>query len=574
MSNPNNNNSNNNNPNGDGFSEYDDTTTGYGDDDYDDYDDGLGETAASGYEDSTLQSEDPPYNEYADGAEDNARYNPGVGERYDANTEENDGYDTNSRFNEYSNDDAEDNARYNPGVGETYDANAAQGAPQPRSGPTGPAVGTRQYNDYDYDSHYDDQDTAAGGGDDDYEEEHVPLNPSFRSYNFDPNAEPDFQDEYDSDDEELDEEARKEASFYKGREAYEYRTDEAQEEKRVKKVKKRNALNEHVGKKVVAAVCCCCICFITILVLILVMLVFNEGGDTTISGGRGGGSSGGRTPRPSPRPTYPIPPALRPALEGRPDVFQPWIRLTDEPTLSQYPTNVASANPTNLPTGLPTPHPTISPAPTRPVPPTITLDAVADTYIYVDGFFQYEAYGDEDSFLVQNGLAEYYEFADAMGLIQFDLKILPTKQQMDDYDAQAILRLNHLPVNSKFAGRDPATISVRKLLSTPMRVETLHGGMVDRNPDGSILGENKVTVGLNQDVVFMDVSDLLYPTNFTDDGYDKKQLLLMLFNNSTEQGDPKWTELEWQDQAGDRFKSVESGEGPSLTISYVPKTPP
>lgn len=145
---------------------------------------------------------------------------------------------------------------------------------------------------------------------------------------------------------------------------------------------------------------------------------------------------------------------------------------------------------------------------------------------------------------------------------------------MEEYDAQAILRLNHLPVNEKFSGRVPATISVRKMLSTPMRVETLHGGMIDFTPEGSIVGENTVTVGLNQGLVLMDVSDLLYPTNFTDDGYDKKQFLLCLFNNSTEQGDSRWTELEWQDQAGDRFKSVESGEGPSLTITYVPKTVP
>eukprot|EP00526_Cylindrotheca_closterium_P005754 CAMPEP_0113627772 /NCGR_PEP_ID=MMETSP0017_2-20120614/14387_1 /TAXON_ID=2856 /ORGANISM="Cylindrotheca closterium" /LENGTH=568 /DNA_ID=CAMNT_0000538047 /DNA_START=178 /DNA_END=1884 /DNA_ORIENTATION=- /assembly_acc=CAM_ASM_000147 len=564
------------NPNdNDGFSSgYDDTTTGYAStmDDIDD-DDGFGPSTASGYEDDTLQTDDTdndPYNEYANDDEDNARYNPGVGERYDANTEggEDETYDTSSRFNEYS-DDAEDNARYNPGAGERYDASAPEapeGAeaqqPQP-GGPQGPAAGTRQYNDYDYDSYYEEDDQS----------EQIPLNPSVRSYDYF-NRDGDFQDEYDSDE---DEEANaKESSFYKGREQYEYRKDEAQEEHRVKKVKKRNAMDASTGKKVVAAVCCCCICLITILVLVLVMLVFNTGESSASAGRNRGGPNGGKTNRPTPRPTYPIPPALRPALEGRPDVFQPWIRVTDEPTLSQYPTNVASANPTPNPTGLPTPKPTISPAPTRPVPPTITLDAIADTYIYVDGFFQYEAFGTEQSFLVQNGLSEYYEFADAMGLIQFDLRTLPTRVQMIDYDAQAILRLQHLPVNSKFAGRDPATISVMKLLSTPMRVETLHGGMIDREPSGSIVGENTVTVGLNQDLVLFDVSDLLYPVNFTDPadgGYDQKQLLLMLFNNSTEQGDPAWTELEWQDQAGDRFQSVESGQGPSLTITYVQKAP-
>ena len=48
---------------------------------------------------------------------------------------------------------------------------------------------------------------------------------------------------------------------------------------------------------------------------------------------------------------------------------------------------------------------------------------------------KYEAYGTETSFLVQNGLAEYYEFADAMGLITFDLSTLATKIQIVNYDA-------------------------------------------------------------------------------------------------------------------------------------------
>jgi len=530
--------------NADGYSEYDDTTTGYNStmDDIDEDDGyGYGNETASGYEDTTSGGYEDSTQDYYDTSTQN--YDTST-QDYDTSTMQDDTVNDSSRFNDYS-------QAGSSGAGETYDSNV----------PTeedGYAEGTQQYNpDYDYDANwqdYDDDGTEA-----------TPLNPEVRQYDhFDREA--DFQDEYDSDEEE----DATPSSFYGGREQYEYRKDEAEEEKRVKKVKKRNLRDATTGMKVVGALCCCCICIITILILVLVFLVFKD--EVRDPNQKRPTPNGGRTNRPTPRPTYPIPPALRPALEGRPDVLSPWTRVTDEPTISAYPTNIFSNVPTDLPTGLPTPKPTLSMQPTRPVPPVIDLPAVADTYIYVDGFFQYEAYGTEQSLLVQNGLSEYYEFADAMALIQFDLKTLPTKAQMDEYTAQAMLRLSHLPVNEKFAGREPATISVRRLLSTPMRVETLHGGMVDAAPADSILGENTVTVDLNQPTVYLDVSDLLYPPTFNETGYDRKQLLLMLFNNSTEQGDPRWTELEWQDQAGDRFESVESGNGPMLSIAYVKKS--
>jgi len=536
---------------------YDDTTTGTGyDDDGYDYGDttttGYGDDTTTGYGDDTT---------YGDQTTATATGTPTGGHDGD-DTTYGDETANSSRFND---DNYEDSDRFNPGVGEQYDASRPDHlrASYTQGSGTGPAGGTREHNDYDYDSNYDDTvDDDADADDDD--DERVPFRPSVRNYDhFDKDG--DFKDEYDSDE---DEEYNKETSFYKGREQYEYRNDEAEEERRSKKKKKRNFTDESTGKKIVAAVCCCCICFITILLLVLFLLVFREDESRADGGsGRGGGAS--NTNRPTPRPTYPIPPALRPALDG--DVFQPWIHVTDQPTISAYPTNVASSNPTHFPTGIPSPKPTISPAPTRIVPPTITLEANADTYIFVDGFAQYEAFGKEDSFLVQNGLAEYFEFGDAMGLISFDLSTLPTKIQMLDYNTQAILRLKHLPVNEKFNTRKPATLSIRKLVSTAMRVESIHGGMMSSIPDDSILGENDVTVGINQDLVLIDISDLLYPVNFTNTGYDRNQLLLMIFNNSTEQGDPAWTELAWQDQAGDRFKSIESGAGPSLTITYVPK---
>jgi hypothetical protein len=383
-----------------------------------------------------------------------------------------------------------------------------------------------------------------------------------------PGANEQYQDEYDS--AESDEDDGYDDDFYNDNrnapETHEYRNDEAEETRHLKKKEKRDDRDENIGKKVVAAVCCCCICLITILVLVLVLIVFKE--EERGSTNDGGPDNAPTTPKPTPRPTYPVPPALRPSNQGRPDIFQPWIRNTEAPTISPYPTSVASSNPTAAPTIAPTVAPTISPAPTRKVPPEITIEATQDTYIYVDGFFQYEAFGGEDSFLVQNGLAEYYEFADALGLIAFDLSELPSQTQLTAFTSQAILKLNHLPVAPQFNSRGPSTIDIRKLVSTPMRIETIHGGMLNKEPEASILGTNTFTVGINQASVQVDITDLLYPTNFTEDGYDKNQLFIMLINNGEEQGDKKWTELEFQDQAGDRFKSVESGEGPTITLTY------
>eukprot|EP00980_Cylindrotheca_fusiformis_P028718 scaffold22639_cov105-Cylindrotheca_fusiformis.AAC.12 len=382
-----------------------------------------------------------------------------------------------------------------------------------------------------------------------------------------PAANDQYQDEYDSA-EESDEDDDYHDDYNRGIPAennYEYRNDEAEETRELNKKKRRDERDANRGKKIVAACCCCCICLITILVLILILIVFKEkdGG----SPGSGPGSASIPTPKPTPRPSYPLPPALRPSESGG----SPWLRYTEAPTISPYPTQVASSNPTEAPTRIPTSLPTISPAPTKKVPKEITIDAVDDTYIYVDGFFQYEAFGQEDTFLVQNGLKEYYEFADALGLIAFDLTELPTAQQMVDYSAQAILKLNHNPVAPQFNSRGPSTIEIFKLVSTAMRIETIHGGMLNKNPEGAIRGENTFTVEVNQPTVQVDISDLLYPANFTE--YDKNQLFLMLLNNGTEQGDPKWTELQFQDQAGDRFQSVESGHGPQLTVTYQANNP-
>jgi hypothetical protein len=388
-------------------------------------------------------------------------------------------------------------------------------------------------------------------------------NNSFRgrpgSYNSRGRTNEQYEDEYDSAEE--DDYYNRENEY----DTYEYRNDEAEKERILKKQQQRDDRDSNLGKKVVAAICCCCICIITILVLVLLLVVFKEDDSTATPGGTQIGNAP-TTPKPTPRPTYPVPPALKPHNMNRPDIFEPWIRETDPPTISPRPTRVASNNPTIKPTRTPTPKPTISPAPTRKVPPFITVDADADTYVYVDGFFQYEAFGNEDSFLVQNGLAEYYEFADAVGLISFDLSELPKAVQLGSFKPKATLELNHLEVAPQFKGRGSSILQVRKLVSTPMRIDTIHGGMLNKSPEGSILGATTFTVEEKAGPVEVDVSDLLYPSDFA--GYDRNQLFLMLINNSTEQGDPKWTEIQFQDQAGDRFSSVESGQGPQLKISY------
>ena len=400
--------------------------------------------------------------------------------------------------------------------------------------------------------------------------EQFPASTSYRDNQEDYSDEEDYGEDGDEmyDDEEYHDEY--DENYYNhddGAGGYEYRNDEAEEERALRKQRKRDDRDSSLGKKVVAAICCLCICLITILVLILVLIVFKKD-DTEMNenGGIPGMNNGPTTPKPTPRPTYPVPPALKPANMGRPDIFTPWIRTTDAPTISPYPTSVASSNPTKDPTKLPTPRPTISPAPTRKVPPTLTLPAVADTYIYVDGFFQYEAWGKENSFLVQNGMEEFYEFADALGLIAFDLSEMPRPNQLASRTPTAILKLTHLDVNKKFLDRESSVINVRRLVSTPMRIETIHGGMYNKEPAGSILGKNSFTVGVTQRSVQVDITDLLFPDDFQDTGYDKDQLFIMLINNGVEQGDAELTKYE----AGDRFVSTDAndGTGPRLTITF------
>jgi len=416
----------------------------------------------------------------------------------------------------------------------------------------------KQYND---DVGYGDDRAESGYDDQTYDDEDT-YQSGRESYQMPRGSYRDDEEEYSDDDESYEDDNyddEYDESYYDDENVngYEYRHDEAAEERAIRRRRKRDERDSSLGKKVVAAICCCCICLITILVLILVLVVFKQedtGGNGNIPGG-----NGPTTPKPTPRPTYPVPPALKPANMGRPDIFKPWERETDSPTISPYPTSVASSNPTKAPTKTPTPKPTISPAPTRPVPPSLELLGVKDTYVFVDGFDQYEAFGNDDFFLVQNGLEEYYEFGDSIGLIAFDLSEMPKPVQLMGRNPQAILKLTHLPLkHEEFLGREPSTINIRRLVSTPMRIETIHGGMINKEPAGSVLGKNSFTVTTTQTAVQVDVTDLLFPPEFQTVGYDKNQFFIMLVNNGVEQGDKDLTALR---EAGDRFASHYRNDG-------------
>jgi hypothetical protein len=224
------------------------------------------------------------------------------------------------------------------------------------------------------------------------------------------------------------------------------------------------------------------------------------------------------------------------------DPFWQVVPTTENPTRASAPSFSATPGPV-MP---------ITPSPTTMAPLASPIDsgqvriltADQDTYIYSDGFFQYEAYGTEDSLLVQNGLAEFYEIADAFSLISFDTTgLTPTPRQ-------AILQVSH--VASSEVRSQASTITVYRRPSVRGRIETFHGGYTLPQVEGQVPGPS-FTVSYNDNSdIRIDVTSLLSQG----DGFPTTQMLFMLFNGGSEH------------EAGDRFHSRESSRPPKLELTF------
>ena len=292
-----------------------------------------------------------------------------------------------------------------------------------------------------------------------------------------------------------------------------------------------------------AIICCLCCCLVVMAILgVVIWLVGNESGDKEVEI-----SGTPPTNKPTPVPTTLqnsvttlSPAAFAPTPTGPPPT---WF-----PTISPVPTAAPFIEPTAEPTSFPSASPTITPLPTREVPDELQLTPFADTTIFLDGIndLQLEAFGTEDSLLVQDGLASTTQIPDAYFIFAFDMSDVPTFSRVQDRTKNAILELTHIPSNLT---RAAATLHLVRLPSTRLAIETVHGGIFV--PQNGIEGPS-FRIQPSAEVVNIDISTLLFETPIEDN-----QLLLMVENRGPEQ------------EAGDRFRSRESNSPPKLNLYFV-----
>lgn len=355
-----------------------------------------------------------------------------------------------------------------------------------------------------------------------------------------------FDEDYDAEGSSVDEENEKEFEGVNPGYREQYPADPEQEEE-----------NQGPTRKFYFACCLCLICLLVVGGAIALGVVMTAGGDAeedtlapTV------------TRIQTPAPVAPTPIFVLPTYA--PGVLPPSARPlpTNFPTISPAPTIRPSAKPTKVPSRFPTINPTISFEPTRAVPDELYLIPDADTYIYADGFTQAEAYGDEETMLVQNGPADVNEVPDAYILMTFDLELLPGPERIADRQNRAILRLNHV-IRSDADDLSPSNYTVVRLPQTPLAVETLHGLLF--SPYGGIQGPSFVVDPFDGRIE-VDITPLLFgqPPFAPEVRHSRDlqgpgtQLFLMIENNGPEQID-----------GGDRFQTRESDAPPELYIELL-----
>lgn len=293
-------------------------------------------------------------------------------------------------------------------------------------------------------------------------------------------------------------------------------------------------------------ICCCCCIIIGIIVGVVVFPLDNndDSGGPNPSSSDSSPSDQGGVQGPTAPVTFPTPPPqpLTPSSKPPP---------TDFPTLSPSPTLAPNTVPTPQPSDYPTVAPTISMAPSKTIPEILGIIPDQDTTVYLDGFFIGEAYGSDDTFLVQHGLAAKEEVPDVISLITFPLIDVPSYDRLTTIKKNAILRLYHQVTTAE---RGSATYTLVRLPETEMAVESFHGYFF-KPPDNeteAVVGPS-FTVNPEDVVVDIDITSLLFD-NQQEDG----QLFLMLQDRGPE-----------QPEGGDRFYSRESVTPPQLLIDFT-----
>lgn len=271
----------------------------------------------------------------------------------------------------------------------------------------------------------------------------------------------------------------------------------------------------------------CCFLFLLAIGLILGLVVFKKDNDDSNPSSSNGGSTGsGGNPNIPTQAPVPLPPSV---------VFPVPTRAPTPPVEPVPTTSLPTAAPVVLPTSL-----------LSPTSSTLIIVPFADTLVYRDGFYRDEAFGEEDTFLVQNGPDSVNEIPDAVGLIAFDLSNVPSSA------SKVTLQLYH---QAATRDRGAATITIRRMPATPLAIETLHGGFFDPDLDDGILGPS-FQVSPSDDIVQVDLTSLALPVDPNDD--DSVQLFLMLENVG---------EVQVAGATGDRFYTRESLDPPQLIVT-------
>ena len=289
-----------------------------------------------------------------------------------------------------------------------------------------------------------------------------------------------------------------------------------------------------------------CLIILLVLGLVLGLVVFgNDDNNSTnnnsnslessqSSNGSAGGNGGQSPSFPAPtqnNPTAPAPSSQ--STNGNQDNSSP---------VSPTPDTSPVTSPTLRPT-TPRPVAPVAPAPTSLLQPSSTQIIIlpyADTYVQRNGFTPYEAYGMEDTFLVQNGPAGVNEIPDSVGLLGFDLSTLPSSY------SGVVLQLYHQPASRN---RGAATLTLRLLPSTSLAIETLHAGIFNPTDDEGTFGPT-FNVSPSDTIVQVDITNLV--RSQTDD-----QFFLMLENRGAEQG---------AGAEGDRFYTRETENPPQIIV--------
>jgi hypothetical protein len=115
--------------------------------------------------------------------------------------------------------------------------------------------------------------------------------------------------------------------------------------------------------------------------------------------------------------------------------------------------------------------------------------------------------------------------------------------------SRVTLQLYHQP---RSRNRGAATLTVRLLPSTPLAIESLHGGLFNPEDDEGTFGPT-FSVAPSDTIVQVDLTSLV--RNAANDD----QLFLMLENRGAEQ---------FEGGEGDRFYSRETDDPPQLIVSF------